>query len=281
MSDVVSAGVDAESMRLFLEPYSRAWAVLREQRLRGDAWPWVRSCMRTRDEDAGAAGLPSENLSMPDKPHLRVFTWAWYAVQRLQVDKSRQLMVTWLCCGLTVHEAMFTGSARVGYQHITGADTAEKLKKYMIYVLERQPLDLMMPWVEERDHPPREWVDRVAAFFGLSLTPPHPPRADQPPYFASDAYHIAKELTKPVPDEQFGRGRGRDRLAPVLRGGRADHRGDCGGARGAEQVAGKHAESGGRGRGVVSPEPEGEREQCEQERGAERASGSGEYGVAG
>lgn len=194
----VTAGeVTPELVQEFLAPYAEAWELYKTQRQAGNAWPWVQQCMRTRDEDAGAAGLPSEHLSVPDKPHLRVYTWAWYAVKLLQVDKSRQLMITWMTCGLNVHEAMFTPSAKVGYQHITGTDTAEKMDKYMLYILEAQPYDLMLPWVEERDHPPKEWVEQVTAWFGLSLKPPSVPRADQPPYFGSEGYILAKQLSNP------------------------------------------------------------------------------------
>ena len=187
--------VAPERLAAFLQPYQETWSEFSEDRARGDAVPWVLTCMRTRDEDAGAAGLPSELLSVPDKPHIRLFTWAWYSIRLLELDKSRQLMITWLACGLTVHEAMFSPSAKIGYQHMTGADTAEKIEYYMLYVLEAQPLSLMLPWVEERDHPPLEWVHLVAAELGLSMEPPGNPRADQPTYYNSEAYSVAKKLT--------------------------------------------------------------------------------------
>ena len=189
--------VSPERVREFLEPYSEAWSLFTAGRMRGDAWPWVELCMRTRDELRAVRGLPSERLPVPDLPHLRVFTWAWYACPRLVVDKARQMMLTWQGCGLTVNAAMFTPSAREGYQNMTMADTGEKLDRYMLYILTSQPMDLMLPWVEERGHPPEEWVQNVAAAFGLSMDPPNPDavRADQPGSVGSPAYVLAKHLT--------------------------------------------------------------------------------------
>lgn len=187
--------VSEEQVKDFLEPWASAWAVFVEDRRRGEAWPWVMACMRTRDEMAALRGETSEVLPVPALPHLRVLTWAWYACRLLEVDKARQMMVTWLGCGLIVHSAMFTPSAREGYQNMTMADTGEKLDRYMLYILKNQPQDLMLPWVEEREHPPAAWVERVGAEFGLSSVPANEPRADQPATFGSDAYLLAKQLT--------------------------------------------------------------------------------------
>lgn len=187
--------VTPEAVQRFLSPWAEAWQTFTLQRKQGDAWPWVRLCMRTRDEMKATRGLPSERLPVPDKPHLRVFTWAWYACRLLSDDKARQMMLTWMACGLTVNAALFTPSAREGYQNMTMADTGEKLDRYMLYVLTNQPLELMLPWVEERGHPPDEWVKIVAAEFSLSMVPGVEPRADQPPHFNSEAYLLAKQLT--------------------------------------------------------------------------------------
>lgn len=187
--------VTEQQTKDFLEPWADAWAAFVEGRRRGEAWPWVQECMRTRDEQAALRGEESERLPVPDLPHLRTLTWAWYACRLLEIDKARQMMVTWMGCGLIVHGAMFTPSAREGYQNMTMADTGEKLDRYMLYILKNQPLELMLPWVEERGHPPKEWVEVVAAEFGLSLQPTNEPRADQPATFGSDAYLLAKQLT--------------------------------------------------------------------------------------
>lgn len=187
--------VTQQQIEDFLSPWAEAWNGFTEQRKAGDAWPWVRACMRTRDEMRAVRGLPGEQLPVPDLPHLRVVTWAWYACPRLQIDKARQMMLTWIGCGLIVHAALFTPSAREGYQNMTMADTGEKLDRYMKYILVNQPLELMLPWVEERGHPPEEWVQMISGEFRLSTQPPQEPRADQPPSFGSDAYNLAKQLT--------------------------------------------------------------------------------------
>lgn len=187
--------VTPEAVEAFLQPWQEAWLEFADAHRRGDAWPWVVSCMRTRDEMAAARGEPGEKLPVPNKPHLRAFTWAWRACRMLEVDKARQMMLTWLGCGLIVESAMFTPSAREGYQNMTMTDTSEKLGRYVLYVLLNQPLELMLPWVEERGHPPEEWIQVVAAEFGLSMAASTPPRADQPYSFGSEAYLVAKNLT--------------------------------------------------------------------------------------
>lgn len=187
--------VTEEKLEDFLAPYREAWVLFTEQRKRGDAWPWVQACMRTRDEMKATRGMESERLPVPDLPHIRVFTWAWYSCRLLVSDKARQMMLTWLGCGLSVHAAMFTPSAREGYQNMTMADTGEKLERYMRYILVNQPIEIMLPWVEEREHPPEEWVQIVGEFFELDLNPKVEPRADQPASFGSEAYLLAKHLT--------------------------------------------------------------------------------------
>lgn len=181
--------ITTEAVQEFLAPYRTLWDAYA-----ADAWLWARNCMKTRDEDA-PPGQPREKLDLPDLPHLEWMTWAWYSVQLLQIDKSRQMMATWIVCGLTMHEAMFVEASNIGYQHMDAGETAKKMEKYMLYVLQAQPLEDMMPWVELRAHPPKEWVQLISAEFGLSMTPKVPPaRTDLPAYFASEAYEMALSL---------------------------------------------------------------------------------------
>lgn len=178
-----------ESVESFLEPYRQLWDAYS-----ADAWLWATDCMRTRDEDA-APGMPREHLPLPNLPHLEVMAWAFYSVKLLQIDKSRQMMATWIVCGLSVHEAMFVEASNAGYQHMDAGETAKKMEKYMLYVLEGQPLHLMQPWVETRAHPPKEWVQIISAQFGLSMLPKTPPtRTDLPAEFGSEAYEVALSL---------------------------------------------------------------------------------------
>ena len=182
--------VDQARVAEFLSGYQQLWS-----HYAADPWSWVQDCVRTRNEDVDIdAGESAEGVPVPDLPHLRVMVWAWYAVKLLQIDKSRQMMATWTMCYMIVHEAMFMEAANIGYQHTKTKEAAGKIEKYVLYVLERQPLEYMLPWVEDRDHPPREWVELISAEFDLSMAPPSPPRADQPPYMGSEAYLIALQL---------------------------------------------------------------------------------------
>lgn len=181
--------VDQQRITEFLEPYRQFWDAFA-----ADAWLWARECVRTRDEDA-APGQPREHLPLPNLPHLEFVTWAWYSVKLLQIDKSRQMMATWIVCALTVHEAMFVEASNAGYQHMDAGQTANKMQKYMLYVLEGQPMEVMQPWVELRDHPPTPWVRLIAAEFDLSMSPKTPPtRTDLPAEFGSEAYEVALQL---------------------------------------------------------------------------------------
>ncbi|KQR22875.1 hypothetical protein [Deinococcus sp. Leaf326] len=181
--------VTPEKLRDFLAPYRTLW-----DHYAADAWAWAKDCVRTRDEDA-KPGQPREHLPLPNLPHLEWMTWAWYSVNLLQIDKSRQMMATWIVCALTMHEAMFVEASNAGYQHMDAGETAKKMEKYMLYVLEGQPMTLMMPWVELRAHPPTDWVKAIAEEFDLSMTPKTPPtRTDLPAEYGSEAYEVALTL---------------------------------------------------------------------------------------
>lgn len=181
--------VTAQGIEDFLEPYRELWNAYA-----GDAWAWAQDCVRTRDEDA-APGMPREDLPLPDLPHLEWVCWAWYGVKLLEIDKSRQMMLTWIVCALCMHECMFVEASNIGYQHMDAGETAKKMEKYMLYVLLHQPMDLMLPWVEVRDHPPAAWVELVAGVFGLSLVPRSPVlRSDLPPEYGSEGYEVALSL---------------------------------------------------------------------------------------
>lgn len=182
--------VTEQQLKPFLEPWRILW-----DHYAANPWQWTLDCVRTRNEDA-APGEPRELVPVPPLPHLEVLAWAGYAVKLLVVDKSRQMMATWWLNWTHIHEAMFQESANIGYQHMTSADTSQKLEKYFLYVLRNQPLDAMLPWVEDRAHPPEEWVQVVAAEFDLSMSPRNPDnlRADQPASYGSEAYDVAKSI---------------------------------------------------------------------------------------
>jgi hypothetical protein len=183
--------VNPEQVAAFLEPYRQLW-----DHYATTPWDWVKDCVRTRNEDVDTdKGEQAENVPVPDLPHLREMVWAWYAVKLLQIDKSRQMMATWTMCFMIVHEAMFVEAANIGYQHTKTKEAAGKVEKYMLYVLTRQPLEYMLPWIEEREHPPKRWVETIASEFALSMAPPSNPKPDQPPYMNSEAYLVARQLS--------------------------------------------------------------------------------------
>ena len=195
----------AQRLEAFLDEYEGHW-----QRYANPAVPlhergvrWALECMRTRNEDA-MPGQPKHDVPMPDKPHVRAFVESFFRERRLVVDKSRQMMVTWMCCGLATFEAMFVEATNIGYQNMSLLDSCSKLDDYMLYTLTHQPLDLMMPWVKGREGPPDAWTLLIAKeifgpdgeeAFGRSLTPPKQTGAKESTYYLSPAWVLANEYT--------------------------------------------------------------------------------------
>lgn len=79
-----------------------------------DPWEFVRDYCVTADERALEAGLP-ELRRFPDKEYLRVLTREWQRCRFLRVEKSRQLMVTWLVAALTLWWVLKHKGQRVGW----------------------------------------------------------------------------------------------------------------------------------------------------------------------
>ena len=195
----------AQRLGAFLDEYEGHWKRYSDPKVplhvRG-VW-WTLECMRTRNEDA-MQGQPKHDVPMPDKPHVRTFVEAFFREKRLVVDKSRQMMVTWMCCGLATFEAMFLEATNIGYQNMSLLDSCSKLEDYMLYTLTHQPLDLMLPWVKGKEGPPDAWVLLVAKeifgpdgeeAFGRALTPPKQTGAKESSYHLSPAWVLANEYS--------------------------------------------------------------------------------------
>lgn len=181
--------VPREKLNEFLEPYLIQWTYYAENH-----WQCVLDNFRTQNRDVEYGGK-RDNVPFPDLPHLEYFASLWYEEHRLQCDKSRQLTMTWLVCMLTLHELMFRENALVGYQNLNLKAACDKLENYMLYSMLRVPWTNMLPWVRVGEDPAPQWIEMIAKYFDLDLSPPSPPTVKQSPYYGSRAYLVASALT--------------------------------------------------------------------------------------
>jgi hypothetical protein len=199
-----------------LEAYKEKWEYYKTH-----PWAWWVQCVRTRNEDAPPG--QRENMPAPAHPHLKLLSQAWYREQYLQIDKSRQMTVTWFFCAMAIHEATHYESTTIGYQHMTLGDATDKLERYMLYVLTHIPLTESLPWVKRGAAPPDLWVRMVAAQFGLSLV--GKPNAKQPAWWDSEAHHVAGRLCHTYETSSSSEGMEQITFYPIF-GASSDSRSD-------------------------------------------------------
>ena len=72
-------------------------------------------CVITQDEHANAKGLAPAR-AFPAKPYLECLCRHWQQYPLLRVEKSRQIMVTWLMIGLHLWAALKHPGERIAYQ---------------------------------------------------------------------------------------------------------------------------------------------------------------------
>lgn len=86
-----------------------------------DPWRFLTYWAHTIDT---ADGDNPEKL-FPNKIHLYTCTRYWQKFPTLLIPKSRQLSMTWLCCGLYLWESMFYGHRLTFFQSKKEQDAAE------------------------------------------------------------------------------------------------------------------------------------------------------------
>src|SRR5438874_1251533 len=65
-----------------------------------DPLTWLQSYTRTRDSHWRESGASSPYRSFPDKPYFRPVVETIQAEPVVFIEKSRDLMISWLCVGL-------------------------------------------------------------------------------------------------------------------------------------------------------------------------------------
>lgn len=74
----------------------------------------------------------------PNKEYIKKFIKIWDEEGLLLVPKSRQMMVTWLCCALSLHEAQFTEGSHIFFQS-KKEDDANTLIDRAKFIFDHQP----------------------------------------------------------------------------------------------------------------------------------------------
>jgi hypothetical protein len=102
---------------------------------------WMQNHTQTRDSHWREAGAPSPYRPFPDKPWFRPIVTAIQQEPVLFVEKSRDMMLSWLCVGFFTHAAMTTEGIEVLFQS-QKEDKAFELVDYAKTLYRRQSPEL-------------------------------------------------------------------------------------------------------------------------------------------
>jgi hypothetical protein len=121
-------------------------AATKLERLPDDPWTFIKECCYTQDEHAKAKNLPYIMPMIGDgDDYLRVVVDEWEATKLLRIEKSRQLRITWLVCGLILHFVLKNAGARVGYQAKKFDDADAYLRDRIWFMYEHIPKKYRVP----------------------------------------------------------------------------------------------------------------------------------------
>lgn len=98
---------------------------------------WLQHHTRTRDSHWREAGSPTPYLPFPDKPHFRPLIDLFQTEPVVLVEKSRDLMLSWLGVGFFTHSAMVNSEREVLFQS-QKEDKAAELIDYAKTLYEQQ-----------------------------------------------------------------------------------------------------------------------------------------------
>ncbi|HEV2987421.1 MAG TPA: hypothetical protein VG759_03195, partial [Candidatus Angelobacter sp.] len=102
---------------------------------------WLQNHTQTKDNHWREAGARSCYRAFPDKPHFRPIVDAFQSEPIVFVEKSRDMMISWLCVGLFTHAAMTTAGIEVLFQS-QKEDKACELVAYAKTLYNRQNDDI-------------------------------------------------------------------------------------------------------------------------------------------
>lgn len=81
-----------------------------------DPLTWLQECTRTRDSHWRERGAHSPYRAFPDKPYFRSVMEYLQREPIVFIEKSRNMMLSWLCVGYFTHVAMTTPGVEVLFQ---------------------------------------------------------------------------------------------------------------------------------------------------------------------
>lgn len=125
-----------------LTPEQRLW-IDRIKQAEFDPWYFVRYVASTFDEhDPTTISKP-----FPNKAMYRIVCRAWRDYNILFIEKSRQIMMSWIMAALFLHDAMTKNVRRIAFQS-KEQDSANALLDRAKHIYE-QALNLEIPWIPE------------------------------------------------------------------------------------------------------------------------------------
>jgi hypothetical protein len=99
---------------------------------------WLQKYTQTHDPHWREAGAATPFRSFPDKPYFRPVVEAFKTEPIVFIEKSRDLMLSWLCVGLFTHACMTVPGIEVLFQSQKEAKAFELVDSYAKTLWERQ-----------------------------------------------------------------------------------------------------------------------------------------------
>ena len=124
--------------------YQQANDNSRREPLPIEPWSFCQRCVWTLDEHAGAHGLQPIR-QFPTKAYLRELTEIWQRERLLRVEKSRQLMISWLMAALHLHAALVNRGERIAWQSKNFADADSMLRDRLWHIFLHIPNTFQKP----------------------------------------------------------------------------------------------------------------------------------------
>src|SRR5438552_9201690 len=126
-----------------------------------DPLTWLQKYTRTKDSHWQEAGAPGPCRPFPDKPYFRPLVNSFQEEPILFIEKSRDMMLSWLCVGLFTHAAMTTPGIEILLQS-QKEEKAFELAEYAKTLYDQQSPKLQTAFPLAR--PLRQMADDVLEF---------------------------------------------------------------------------------------------------------------------
>jgi hypothetical protein len=112
--------------------------------LPSDPYEFLTCCCYTYDELAKTIGLDPKR-AFPDKEYLRIIVQQWLANPMFHIEKSRQIMVTWIFAALWLWWVLKHPGQRVAWICKTFNDASDHIEKRIAKMYEQIPASYQKP----------------------------------------------------------------------------------------------------------------------------------------